>query len=42
LLTVSSQTALTAGTLGASGVLAALVLLICTVTIAGRRKAGRS
>ena len=40
LLTVSSQTALTAGTLGASGVLAALVVLICGVTIA-RRRAGR-
>jgi hypothetical protein len=41
LLTVSSQTALTAGTLSASGVLAGLVVLICTLAIAGRRKAGR-
>jgi hypothetical protein len=41
LLTISSQTALTTGTLGASVVLAGLVVLICAVTIAGRRRAGR-
>jgi hypothetical protein len=38
LLTASSQTPSTLGTLGASGFLAALVVLICTGTIAGRRR----
>jgi hypothetical protein len=38
LLTASSQTPSTPGTLGASGFLAAMVVLICTGTITGRRR----
>ena len=37
LLTASSQTPSTPGTLGASGFLAGLVVLVCTGTIIGRR-----
>jgi hypothetical protein len=37
-LTATSQTATSLGTLGAAGVLAALTLLVCTAAAAGRRR----